>query len=297
MIGTVPYFILIFEGFLLMLRSLAAAFLVALTPLTTQAVVFMDFGRPPLPVVTFEENFFKLDNTPLTFSGGARAQSLFAGQGWGFTDQAANGEYWEYPIPPATPVPLALMGQYNATTPPGPYDPPTPAPGPALAQDKYQNVVSFTPPGLRPRMGGLLYQPGIPVPTSYFDGVTSFLFSQAVNTFSAVVLDAGITKNDDNGGPVWFAFYDQLGALLQLIEWSKAKDGPILFWSTTENIRGLQIYHQDPYGLEFESITFGVWAATPDTVALLMGGMLPLVYALRRRRVVGRRHLNFDRAG
>jgi len=253
---------------MIMPRPLMIAVTLALAPLPAFASIAMSSGSSSLPVTSFNVPFFNLNDNPLPV-GSAAASALFIGQGWGVTGPV-DGDYWEYAVGAPSAGNLQLMGQYNPTSPP--------PPSPTVDPGKYQNVVSFTPTGLAPRLGGML--------DNAYTGVTSFLFADNINTFSMVALDAGVTSGDGLGGPVTFSFYARNGGLLQSINWAKAVDGAIVFRSSAVDIAGIQIQHQDPRGLAFQTLQFGVEVPVPVPAALLLPGLAAL--GLMRRSRAGR---------
>lgn len=245
------------------LRSLIVPGLAWLSlSLSAQAAIVMDSGSAPVAVVPFDLNFFKYDDTSLNLSGLGAANSLFTGQGWSLTiaQDPAFGLSWEEPVGAPSAGPLSLTGQYS----PG-YTPP--APSPAVDSSKLQNVVTSD------RLGGMV--------DNQFFGVTSILFAADANTFGVEILDAGITSNDGNGGPLHFAFFNRNGSLLQQFDITKAEDGNLRFLSNAVDIAGVQIWHQDPRGLEFRTLRFGV-VPEPGTAGLVLGAVVLLMAGIRR---------------
>jgi MYXO-CTERM domain-containing protein len=92
------------------------------------------------------------------------------------------------------------------------------------------------------------------------------------------------------GGPVSFAFFDRQGFLLQRLNLAKAEDKSFLFQSDLVNIAGLQITHEDPRGLEFVGLRFGITPApAPAPMALVLTGLAALGLARRPTRRQGDR--------
>ena len=245
------------------IRATIAAGLLCLPALAHSAIV-METGAAPVSVVPFQTNFFAFDDSSLGLSGLGAANSLFTGQGWDLTaaQDPALGLSWELPVGSPTPGPLALAGQYSPSyTPPGP--------SPAVDPTKIQNVASSD------RFGGMV--------DNQFLGITSILFDADANTFGVEILDAGITQNDGNGGPLHFAFYDRGGSLLQQFDITQAVDGNLRFLSDAVDLAGVQIWHQDPRGLEFRTLRFGV-VPEPGTVVLVS---IALVLLTSLRRLLG----------
>lgn len=242
-------------------------------PLPSAAVVTMsnDVLRPA--PASFEFPFFRYDNTPLSISDRAYASALFAGQGWG-TTQAIEPVFqspWEIPVGDPTPgAELSLLGQYP------PVDPAPPPPSNSVDETKIQNVASFGLPGsgLRPRFGGMN--------NNYYLGVTSIIFADNLEAISLEIIDAGINQGDGNGGPVNFRLYGRQGQVLGAFEIPRAEDGFVTFRSSANDLAGIQIWHQDPRGLEFSTIVLPI----PATVALLLAGIAGL--AVSRLSLRGR---------
>jgi len=238
--------------------------LVLATVALPAAAVIVQIERSYLPVTTFG-TLNTLDNSELDLGGGARASSLFAGQGWAYSD-VGQDEWapWESPVgSPVAGTNLALIGQYP------PVVPVPPGPSPAVDTTSRQNVYSpnFPPgSGLLDRFGGSV--------NGVFYGVTSILFETNINTFSTGVLDAGINPGDNLGGPLWLAFYGRTGELLQdPFLFPRAETGQISFRSSEINIAGLQIWHQDPRGLAFRTVQFGIELPEPTTLGLVLLGL------------------------
>ena len=251
----------------------ATAMALAAASLPSAAVVTMsnDILRPP--GTAFQTPFFPYDNTPLSFSDRAYASALFAGQGWTVTQavEPLLGIPWEVPVGDPTPgAELSLLGQYPPTTPapPPPSDP--------VDVAKIQNVASFAIPslGLRPRFGGMK--------DNEYLGVTSIIFADNIEAVSLEIIDAGITENDGKGGPVNFRLFGRQGQELGAFDIPNVKDGFVTFRSSAIDIAGIQIWHQDPRGLEFATIVVPI----PATIALLLAGVAGL--AVTRRSVRGR---------
>jgi hypothetical protein len=226
------------------------------------ALIALDPVAPPLAITPFTADFFPdpPSNDSLPIGGRAYASSLFAGQGWRYTPETDDqtGAPWESPNgTPTALTDLALRGQFGAT----------PAGSPPVDTTKLQNVVSFDPgPGFLDRFGGMV--------DSNYQGVTSILFLENLNAFSLQVLDAGIDESQIGAGPLHFAFYGRQGNLLQLFDMT-ASNGTLNFRSTRIDIAGVQIWHQDPRGLEFRTLQFGV-VPIPATLGLILFGLVAL---------------------
>jgi hypothetical protein len=239
------------------------------------AVITIDPNPAPLGITKFDPNFWRWDNTPLSISERAWASALFVGQGWDYTAKAVGeAAPWEFSLGlPTASTDLALMGQYPPTVPP---------PGlPPVDNTLLQNVVSFDPGApLLDRFGGMI--------DNYYNGVTSILFRDDVNTFVTDILDAGINIGDDFGGPLHFAFYGRKGNFLQQFDLTKAVTGSIHFNSTAIDIAGVQIWHEDPRGLEFRKLQFGIVSTPiPATLGLVLFGLAALGRQSKRRSSSG----------
>lgn len=251
-----------------MARPFVVALALITAPLPAAAIVTMDFGTTSLPETPFTVPFFELDNAPLQISATAQANSLFLGQSYALTPASTNpdslGQIWEYATGAPTAGNLALVGQYGMS---------------GIDADKFQNVASFTAPApLRPRIAGML--------NNTSNGIVSFIFASNINTFSMEILDAGVNHGDGKGGPAQFSFFGRDGTLLQTINWSKAVDGQIVFRSDSIDIAGFQLSQQDPFGLLYQVLKFGVEVPAPAPFAMVGGG-LALLGLMRRRRVGG----------
>lgn len=244
------------------LKKFVVLLVLAAFALPASAVIVLDPTASPLPITPFTPNFFPNppSNDPLPIGNSAFASSLFAGQGWRYTTETDPQTLapWESPDgSPTALTDLALLGQFGVT-PPG---------SPAVDETKLQNVISFDPgAGLLDRFGGM-------VDNSY-QGVTSILFLENLNTFSIEVLDAGIDESQIDAGPLHFAFYGRDGNLLQQFDMT-ASNGTLNFRSTAIDIAGVQIWHQDPRGLEFRTLQFGV-VPIPATLGLILLGLVVL---------------------
>jgi len=244
------------------LNQLALLLSLATVALPASAVIVLNPNPPPLDVTPFTPNFFPPppSNEPLQIGGRAIASSLFAGQGWQYTTETdpQTKAPWESPDGTPTALPeLSLVGQFGAP-PPG---------SPAVDPTKLQNVISFDPgPGFLDRFGGMV--------DNYYQGVTSILFLENINTLALQVLDAGINESQTDAGPLHFVFYDRQGNLLQQFDMI-ASNGTLNFQSTDIDIAGVQIWHQDPRGLEFRTLQFGI-VPIPATLGLILLGLAAL---------------------
>ncbi|WP_157639539.1 hypothetical protein [Lamprocystis purpurea] len=249
------------------LKKFVVLLILAAFALPASAVIVLNPTAPPLAITPFTPNFYPNppSNDPLPIGNSAFASSLFAGQGWRYTTEKDPQTLAPWELPDGTPTALtdlALLGQFGVT-PPG---------SPAVDETKLQNVVSFDPgAGFLDRFGGM-------VDNSY-QGVTSILFLENLNAFSLQVLDAGINESQVDAGPLHFAFYGRQGNLLQEFDMT-ASNGTLNFLSTDIDIAGVQIWHQDPRGLEFRTLQFGV-VATPETLGLILLGLAALRLASR----------------
>lgn len=233
----------------------------ALVPfaLPASAAIVLNLNPVPLAITAFTPNFFPSppSNDPLPIGGRAYASSLFAGQGWRYTTETDPQTLAPWESPNGTPTALTdlgLIGQYGTP----------PSGSPVVDITKFQNVISADPgPGFLDRFGGM-------VDNSY-QGVTSLLFLENINAFALQVLDAGINETQADAGPLHFAFYGRQGNLIQQFDLT-ASNGTLNFWSTDIDIAGIQIWHQDPRGLEFRTLQFGV-VPIPATLGLILLGL------------------------
>jgi hypothetical protein len=210
----------------------------------------------------FDETKYNTSGTPIALNGGAYAAALFNGQGAGVTAPFVGGNAdlnaamnvaggyggpWEY----ATGTPLAnqnlaLLGQPGTAF-------------PVVLQDVF---VGKPDPGVG-RISGML--------DNMTNGVISFLFEDNIQIFSMNLIGSGRNPGDGYGGPIWFDFFGRQGELLERISVSKVVDTPYSFVSSGLDIAGVQITHQDPFGLGYSRMWFGV--PEPSVLGLLVMGL------------------------
>jgi hypothetical protein len=211
----------------------------------------------------FDETKFNTSGIPIALSDGAYAAALFNGQGAGVTAPGVGGNAalnaamgvpggyggpWEFATGlPEADQPLALLGQ----------------PGTAVPLVLQDVLVAKPPDPVVGRISGML--------NGMTNGVISFLFADNIKIFSMSLIGSGRNPNDGYGGPIWFDFFGRQGEHLQTISVPTVVDTAYSFVSSGLDIAGVQITHQDPFGLGYSRMWFGV--PEPSALGLLVMGL------------------------